>query len=151
MAISTPGNRTGNLSGSNTEIGPQLPESLPGEPMATSNREARAVNDTLDWAHEILTLDWTEVAAAVEVDRRTICRWRRGLSAPSREQRERIDDMRELRFLLETVLPEPDVRLEWLHCSVPALRGETPVSVIKRGRVLDVMGVLAGVYSGAFD
>jgi hypothetical protein len=75
---------------------------------------------------------------------------RRGLSAPSREQRERIDDMRELRFL-ETALPEPDVRLEWLHCSAPALRGDTPVSVIKRGRVVDVMAVLAGVYSGAFD
>jgi predicted transcriptional regulator len=57
--------------------------------------------------------DWTEVAAAVDADRRTIYRWRRGLSAPSREQRERIDDMRELRFLLETVLPDSDARLEW--------------------------------------
>jgi len=121
------------------------------EPKATSNHEARAVNDTLDWAHETLGLDWTEVAAAVDADRRTIYRWRRGLSAPRREQRERIDDMRELRFLLETVPPDPDARLEWLHCSVPALRGGKPVSVIRRGRVVDVMGVLAGVYSGAFD
>ncbi len=118
--------------------------------MVTSNREARAANDTLDWAHETLSLDRNEVATAVDADRRTIYRWRCGQSAPSREHCERIDDMRELRFLLETVLPDPDARLEWLHCSVPALRGRTPVSVIKRGRVVDVMGVLAGVYSGAF-
>jgi hypothetical protein len=73
------------------------------------------------------------------------------VSAPSREQRERVDDMCELRFLRETVLPDPAVRLEWLHSATPGLRGGTPVSVIKRGRVVDVMGVLAGVCSGAFD
>jgi hypothetical protein len=70
--------------------------------MVTSNREARAAIDALDWAHETLSLDWTEVATAVDADRRTIYRW--------------------------------------LHCSVPALRGDTPGSVIKRGRMVDVMG-----------
>jgi hypothetical protein len=32
-----------------------------------------------------------------------------------------------------------------------SIHGGTPISVIKRGRVVDVIGVLAGVYSGAFD
>jgi hypothetical protein len=118
--------------------------------MVTIEREVRAANETLDWAHELLGLEWTEVAAAVGADRRTIYRWRRGLSAPSPEHRERIEDMRELRFLLETVFPDSNARLEWLHSSVPAFRGRTPVSMIRRGRLGDVIGVLAGVESGAF-
>jgi hypothetical protein len=87
--------------------------------MVTIEREVRAANPTLDWAHEILGLDWTEVATAVGADRRTIYRWRQGRSAPSAEHRDRIEDMRELRFLLETVLPEHDARLEWLYDSLP--------------------------------
>lgn len=42
--------------------------------MATIEREVRAANQTLDWAHEKLGLDWTEVAAAVGADCRTIYR-----------------------------------------------------------------------------
>jgi transcriptional regulator with XRE-family HTH domain len=118
--------------------------------MATDEREARAANQTLDWAHEVLGLDWTEVAAAVGADRRTIYRWRRGRSAPSAENRERIEELRELRFLMETVLPDPDDRVEWLYESVPLLRGRTPISLIRRGRIDDVIGVLAGLESGAF-
>jgi hypothetical protein len=58
--------------------------------------------------------------------------------------------MRELRFLLETVFPDPEARVEWLHSSVPAIRGRTPISAIRRGQVDDVIGVLAGIESGAF-
>jgi hypothetical protein len=58
--------------------------------------------------------------------------------------------MRELRFLLETVLPDRDDRVEWLYESVPLLRGRTPISLIRLGRLGDVIGVLAGLASGAF-
>jgi transcriptional regulator with XRE-family HTH domain len=118
--------------------------------MATIEREVRAANETLDWARELLGLEWSEVAAAVGADRRTIYRWRHGVSAPSPEHRERIEDIRELRFLLETVFPDPEARLGWLHASVPFLRGRSPLSLIRRGRLADVIGVLAGIESGAF-
>lgn len=118
--------------------------------MVTIDREVRAANQTLDWVHDKLGLDWTEVAGAVGADRRTIYRWRRGRSGPSAEHRERIEDLRELRFLLETVLPDWDARLEWLYASVPQLRGRTPISLIRLGRLDAVIGVLAGLESGAF-
>jgi hypothetical protein len=118
--------------------------------MATIEREVRAANETLDWAREQLSLEWTDVASAVGADRRTIYRWRHGVSAPSPEHRDRIEDLRELRFLLETVFPDAEARVEWLHSSVPLLRGRTPLSIIRGGRLDDVIGVLAGIESGAF-
>lgn len=118
--------------------------------MPMIEREVRAARETLGWVREHLGLEWTEIASVVSADRRTINRWRQGLSAPSPEHRDRIDDGRELRFLLETVFPDPEARIEWLHSSVPAIHGRTPLSLIRRGRLDDVIGVLAGIESGAF-
>jgi uncharacterized protein (DUF2384 family) len=115
-----------------------------------SDRQVSAANEILDWAHDVLGLAWAEVASAVGADRRTVERWRRGLSTPDSRHRQRIADMHELRQLLEVVLPEEDSRREWLGNPVPFFRGHSPISMIRGGRTDDVIGVLAGVYSGAF-
>jgi len=83
--------------------------------MPMIEREVRAASETLDWARKQLGLEWTEVASAVGADRRTIYRWRHGLSAPSPDHRDRIEDVRELRFLLETMFPDTEARVEWLR------------------------------------
>lgn len=118
--------------------------------MATTGFEIEAANRTLDWAREDLGLGWSELGEAIGADRRTLLRWRQGENVPSPEHRERIEDLRELRFLLETLFPDPDARSEWLYSSVGLLRGRTPMSLIRRGRIADVLGVLAGLESGAF-
>lgn len=116
----------------------------------TTERDVASANQTLDWAHEVLGLGWTEVGRAVGADPRTIDRWRRGRSAPASEHWERIHDLRDLRFLLEVVLPDENARREWLRAPVPLLHGHSPISLIRAGRLEDVVGVLAGLESGAF-
>jgi transcriptional regulator with XRE-family HTH domain len=120
-----------------------------GARIVLSGHELDVTNETLEWAHDLLGLDWAEVAGALGADRRTIYRWRRGLSAPSVEHRERIHELRELRVLLEIVLGDDD-GLEWLRESVPAFGGDTPRALIRRGQLGEVIGVLAAVESGAF-
>jgi hypothetical protein len=113
-------------------------------------REIAAANATLAWAHDVMGLDWNGVANAIGADQRTILRWRQGTTLPSREHRRRIADMRELRVLLELVLPDASNRSEWLRNPVPAFHGRSPITLIQDGRLDDVLGVLAGVYTGAF-
>ncbi|MGH7128475.1 MAG: antitoxin Xre/MbcA/ParS toxin-binding domain-containing protein [Planctomycetaceae bacterium] len=83
-------------------------------------------------------------------DARRIDRWRRGRSAPATEHWARLHDLRDLRVLLEAVLPGENARREWLRAAVPLLHGHSPISVIRTGRLDDVVRVLAGLESGAF-
>lgn len=97
-----------------------------------------------------LDLSYTEIGDVVGVDRRTIYRWRSRESLPSPEHRKRLESVRELLFLLEKVFGDLDQALEWLYRPVPMLRGRTPISRLREGRIDEVLGVLAGLESGAY-
>jgi transcriptional regulator with XRE-family HTH domain len=115
-----------------------------------TDTEAAATNEVLDWLHEALGLTWPEVARALGADRRTIDRWRRGRGAPNAEHRHSLADIHDLRQLLGLVFPDDDSSQDWLHDPVPFFHGDAPISLIRGGRIDDVVGVLAGAYSGAF-
>lgn len=119
-------------------------------PTATARRlELTAASTTIDWASEELDLNYSEIGDVIGVDRRTIYRWRSRESLPSPEHRRRLESVRELRFLLGKVFEDLDGALEWLHRPVPMLRGRTPISRLREGRIDEVVGVLAGLESGA--
>ena len=118
--------------------------------MATRQLEIETSNTTIDWATETLGLNYSELSRVLGIDRRTLNRWRNGESAPSPRHRELLEKLQVLRYLLETVFEDSAAGLRWLHSAVPLLRGRSPIMMLLEGRLDDVIGVLAGIESGAF-
>lgn len=117
---------------------------------AVERLEKKAAKDIIEAAREAFGLTYTELASALGVDRRTVLRYRRRASVPSPAVRARMNEAREIRFLLGEVFGDREARWEWLHSSVPLLRGRRPIDLIRQGKLDEVLGVLAGLYSGAY-
>lgn len=118
--------------------------------MATAAVEVRSLEDALTWAHDEIGLTYDQIGSVLEVSERTLRRWRSHDHAPRARQRELIEDLRELRHVLADVFPDPALRQQWLHSPEPMLRGRTPISSLRAGRVARVVEVLATLESGAF-
>ena len=118
-------------------------------PRATA--EVRQVRRAVAWAAQTLELTDTEVAGALGASSRSVARWRGALHRPSERHIHAAERMLELAQALEAVFSDDAQRLhDWLHESLPALRGRTPLRTIIDGRLDDVLTVLANAESGAF-
>lgn len=104
---------------------------------------------TVEWAHEQLELDYSDIARSIGANRRTIHRWLNRKAVPSKKYRNRVEKLQVLRHLLNQVFDDPEDALEWMYSPVPMLQGRTPVSVMEEGELDEVVGVLAGFQSGA--
>ena len=118
--------------------------------MTAAQVEQRANRDVVDWAHERLGLAYGDIGRATSAHERTVLRWKSGQTLASPRHRERIEMLRELRHLMDAVFADPEQGRAWLYTSVPALRGRTPISYLRAGRVRQVAQVLATFHSGAF-
>ncbi|MBA2670464.1 MAG: DUF2384 domain-containing protein [Gemmatimonadetes bacterium] len=119
--------------------------------MGVTDMELRETGRTLDWARETLDLSMEELGQVIGTTRRTVQRWRARESLPSPEHREKLDEMGELRYWLETVFEKDvDAAHSWLTTRLPSLRGQTPISHIRKGRIKEIVGILAAFESGAF-
>ncbi len=113
----------------------------------------------LDLAEAVRTFDrfkhayaWedADIAAALQVDRGTLQRYRTGEIQPTDQVRNSLADLRELSILLEEIfLDELDAR-RWLNKPVPMLNDRRPIDLLRRGMLHEVITVLATYYSGAF-
>ena len=112
--------------------------------------EMRFAAQVIEWARKELELSYHEIGQMVNASGRTVMRWAGSETPPSRENRDRLTRVSEVRHLLESVFREPNAAVEWLHGPVPALRGRTPLSLLLRGELDEVVGVLANLESGAF-
>ena len=112
--------------------------------------QAQLAASVVAWAREILELSYPEIGSALEVNRRTVMRWAQSEHTPSVQHLSKLEDLSELRHLLEIVFPDPESGAEWLHTPVPMLRGRPPMALIRAGDLQEVIGVLAGLEAGAF-
>lgn len=112
--------------------------------------ELKVATRAIGWARSALGLTNAEIGTALGASERTVIRWAQQANPPRREHRDRIEKLNELRHVLSSVFKEDDAAREWLHEPVPALRGRTPFSLIVRGQMDDVIGLLAGFESGSF-
>lgn len=121
--------------------------------MAVAERQLRIREQaarTVSWAHGTLALSFGEIAAAVDADERTVRRWRGKEVAPQARHQASLEALDDLRHLVETVFETPAQLAEWLDTPLKAFRGQSPAAMLRRGRVKDVVGVLATMESGAF-
>ena len=108
------------------------------------------VTTTVQSAGSDLDLTNEEVARAVGVDRKTVARWLKGQSEPSPENREHLERLNEIRFLMESSFRSREARQRWLHAPLDALRGRTPYAALRDGKLEQVFRLLASLEAGAF-
>ncbi|MDA2921127.1 MbcA/ParS/Xre antitoxin family protein [Desulfobacterota bacterium AH_259_B03_O07] len=118
---------------------------------AVERIEKRVAGQTIENAQKAFGLKYVELASALGVDRRTLLRYRRNLSVPSEKVRARMGKIREIRHLMEEVFKGSEAQLEWLYSPVPLLRGQRPIDLMRKGKLDEVLSVLAGLYSGSFS
>ena len=97
-----------------------------------------------------LGLNSGELARLLDVDRRTILRYRNETSAPSEQVRERIQALRDLIYLLDQVFPTKEAAQDWLYSPVPSLRARRPIDLLRAGNLEEVVSELAGLDGGVF-
>ena len=113
--------------------------------------QAEIAASLLNWARDELAIPFEESAELVGASVRSISRWAAREVPPSPEFRERIEKLAELRYLLETVFADRESRIAWLNSPLPALRGRTPIAALRKASWDEVLGILAGLESGAFS
>jgi putative toxin-antitoxin system antitoxin component (TIGR02293 family) len=101
-------------------------------------------------AQKNLGLNSGELAKLLDVDRRTILRYRKETSAPSEHVRKRIQALRDLNYLLDQVFPSREAAQDWLYSPVPSLRARRPIDLLRAGNLEEVVSELAGLDGGVF-
>lgn len=97
-----------------------------------------------------LGLPLETIALALDVDRRTVERWRANQTVPQGKTRERLGELVALRDRLLRAFGSRETAQEWLQAGSRYLGGFTPQEALKAGRLdrvrADLDGLAAGVY-----
>jgi putative toxin-antitoxin system antitoxin component (TIGR02293 family) len=112
--------------------------------------EREAARKTIEEAREFFGLNYVDLASALDVDRRTLLRYRKEINAPSPKVRQRMEMLREIVHLLVELFVSEEDGLNWLYNPVKTLRGRRPIDLLRRGELEEVLAVLAGLHSGSF-
>lgn len=117
---------------------------------ATKQYEMKAAEKAILMANKKLGLNLNDVASVLDVHPRTVYRYKSHETAPTPDVRDKLGKLREISQLLNEVFANQDAWMSWLYTEVPALRGQLPIDVIRKGELDKVISILAGLYSGAF-
>lgn len=121
------------------------------DPIARKRQhDTKVAAATVAWANETLALTFGEIGAAVDADERTVRRWRGSEVAPRARHQASLEALVDLRHLLEQVFATPAAAATWLETPLRGLGGHTPLGRLRRGRLQEVVDVLATMASGAF-
>lgn len=106
--------------------------------------------DALDAMRSKLDLGWEDLAKMIGVDQSTLFRWRKRESTPRPIYQSRLQQVSELVELLPRIFAGPDLARDWLHNARPESLGgrETPLQVMKRGRIDRVLMILYALARG---
>jgi uncharacterized protein (DUF2384 family) len=92
-----------------------------------------------------------DMARALDVNVRTVERWRKGTAIPQRLARERLAVLLKLRDRLNDTFSTEDMAREWLHRPNRYLRGLTPADALRVGRPDRVDGALEVIDAGVYQ
>ncbi|GJG89731.1 hypothetical protein tb265_49120 [Gemmatimonadetes bacterium T265] len=121
------------------------------DPIARKRQhDTKVAAATVAWANETLALTFGEIGAVVDADERTVRRWRGSEVAPRTRHQASLEALVDLRHLLEQVFETPAAAAAWLETPLRGLGGHTPLARVRRGRLQEVVDVLATMESGAF-
>ena len=119
-------------------------------PNLKHERLTRHAAQTIAWVHDALALSFGEIGAVVDADERTVRRWRGAEVTPRARHQATLETFVDLRHLLGEVFANQQEAIEWLNTPLKAFRGHPALTMIRRGRLKDVVEVLATMESGAY-
>lgn len=111
--------------------------------------DKKSARETVEEAQQSFGLKYVELASALGVTSRSLLRYRNLVSVPSRAVQARLEKLRQISHLMVVIFDGRDAQMQWLYSTVPMLQGRRPIDLIRRGELDEVLGVLAGLYSGA--
>lgn len=111
--------------------------------------DKKSARETVEEAQQSFGLKYVELASALGVTSRSLLRYRNLVSVPSRAVQARLEKLRQISHLMAVIFDGRDAQMQWLYSTVPMLQGRRPIDLIRRGELDEVLGVLAGLYSGA--
>ncbi len=112
--------------------------------------ERKTARKTIEEAKDSFGLNYEDIASALDVTRRMLLRYRKEKNTPSPKVRDRLENLRQISYLLDEVFTSREDGLRWLYTPVPLLQGRRPIDLMRKGKLDEVLSVLAGHYSGAF-
>jgi len=98
--------------------------------MPVLTRQLKPIED----AHDLLGLTYKEIAAALRADESTLHRWRAGDAEPTPVYVGRLEALGELVSELLGTVTQEGAR-QWLDTEVPALDGQSPRDLLRRGQI----------------
>jgi hypothetical protein len=112
---------------------------LPSDGRLTNEEVARVI----EWARTALRLTYAEIGSMVRAEADAVAQWHQRFAMPMSGSLRPLQALADLRARLEAIFPdEPEVAVSWLQAPVPALRGEAPLNVIRRGKISRVLDCL---------
>jgi putative toxin-antitoxin system antitoxin component (TIGR02293 family) len=112
--------------------------------------ERETARKTIEESRESFGLNYGDIASALDVTRRMLLRYRKEKNTPSPKVRDRLEALRQISHLLDEVFTDREDALQWLYTPVPLLQGRRPIDLMRKGKLDEVLSVLAGHHSGAF-
>ncbi len=111
--------------------------------------ERETARRTIEEARSSFGLNYVDIASALDVDRRTLLRYRKSMNTPVPEVRDRLESLRQISHLIDEIFVNRKDGLTWLYTAIPLLQGRRPIDLMRKGELNKVLSILAGLYSGA--
>jgi transcriptional regulator with XRE-family HTH domain len=91
-----------------------------------------------------------EIAELLETTAETVSRWKSGRIEPQKDRLERILELDWLMEKLSVIYPDPRDARMWLLSRHKLLQGDTPANRIQKGKIDDVLDLVAQLEDGAY-
>jgi transcriptional regulator with XRE-family HTH domain len=98
----------------------------------------------------VLGISYDDLAAALEIDRKTVYRWLADETFPQAQSRARLDALESLADRLAESFKTPADAASWLHAESGYFGGLRPIDALLRGRIDAVHAALEALDSGTF-
>ena len=104
----------------------------------------------IDTLEKSLSMSEDELAQALNINRRTLQRWRTGMAYPQQLARQRLAELLRLEQRVGQAFQGRDALRRWFHTESRYLGGMTPAEAIHVGRLDRVEAALEALDSGVF-
>jgi len=113
------------------------------------NSQREYASEVIENAYRIMEISYNQIASILRVDRKTLFRYRKETSTPSKAVMDRLAKMEMLIELINDAFPSEDAARRWLYRPKKHMQGNRPIDLIIRNRLAKVKNDLAIFATGA--
>lgn len=111
----------------------------------------KPTREVIEWANDKLGLSYEQIGDILGVGRTTIYRWTHEEEAVPRQSNFlEILQLQKLKYLMNSVFSDAELRDEWLYYPSPDFDGDSPIQKLYDGDIEPLIKQLATFESGTF-